>query len=414
MSSSTSLALLQVNARSRERLRLLSNELLHAWDHTDAATAQQWGLMAASTFRTALKRRATNVFKLAGLLGTAAVTETAMALDAYREDRLRRHLGDRAAGTLATGADLAVRVKVATSKAAQLVRSEPRDAVPQLLVLVVTSLVVSGGPDGDGGAPDLDLLFGIDAHRSILSHSILMGSALEAGILSLVQLVQLLHVKLPLEHDPVWDRIASQADSLAQAANLGASTGMAYHLFVDGLLQPAAYRDLPIAMPMEAHQAVFVANAVGEAVDVANKPGRAGGGLLTLEVLTRHHHQGPRQQAASEAEPYTVPAKPWWEAASPSELEAARSEHRGRRAESLLVDPFVADMLADAELLIIERYGCWLEGLATGALRPLSAAQARFVEAAARRREPETAHEQAWVMYQGLLQYAPTETRPVT
>ena len=71
------------------------------------------------------------------------------------------------------------------------------------------------------------------------------------------------------------------------------------------------------------------------------------------------------------------------------------------------MDPFVADMLADDELLIIERYGSWLEGLTSGTLRPLSAAQQRFVEVTKGLAPAETRHEQAWMMYQGLLEYAP-------
>ena len=47
-----------------------------------------------------------------------------------------------------------------------------------------------------GGAPDLDLVFGIGAHRSIFSHSILMGSALETAFLSLLRLVRLTHKNL--------------------------------------------------------------------------------------------------------------------------------------------------------------------------------------------------------------------------
>ena len=63
--------------------------------------------------------------------------------------------------------------------------------------LFLPPLVVSGGPDGDGGAPDLDLMFGIGAHRSVFSHSILMGASLETGLLALLRLTQLVHAKLP-------------------------------------------------------------------------------------------------------------------------------------------------------------------------------------------------------------------------
>lgn len=414
MPVSSALTLVPVNAQANARFTALSDELLYAWDRTDASVARQWSLSTAATFGTSLKRRASNLFKLAGRFSVAAAAETLSAIDAYRQDRLAGHLGNRAGAAYATGTDLVTRVKVATSQASRLVQSQPREAIPQLLVLVATSIVVSGGPDGDGGAPDLDLMFGIDAHRSILSHSILMGAALETGFLSLVHLVRLLHAKLPADHDPLWDNIAGHADSIAQAANTGASLGMSYHLLVDGLLQPAAYHDLPVSLAMEAHQAVFVANAAAEAVDVANKPGSSG----PFTGTQRKAHRQPRARA-SKAAPSTArsasaaslapppPTRQWWETASASELAAAKAEHHRLRAEAILVDPFVADMLADAELVIIERYGSWLEGLANGTLRPLSTAQQRFVQAAKRQRPPETEHEQAWLMYQGLLQYAP-------
>lgn len=118
----------------------------------------------------------------------------------------------------------------------------------------------------------MDLIMGIGAHRSFLTHSILMGAALETGIISLLHLTQLVHGNLPRQRDPLWDQIASQSHSILHAANQGASIGMAYHLFVDGLAQPAAYRDLPISMPMETHQGIFVANASAEALDVGRKP----------------------------------------------------------------------------------------------------------------------------------------------
>jgi hypothetical protein len=404
MSSQSTLALVPISTQASARFSSLGDELLYAWDRTDASVAQQWSAWTAVLLGRSLKRRATNLFTLAHRLSAAAADEAGSAISAYRQDRLAEHLGHRVGAASASSADLVTRVKVATSQAAQLVQSQPREAIPRLLVLVVTSIVVSGGPDGDGGAPDLDLMFGIDAHRSILSHSVLMGAALETGFLSLVRLVQLLHAKLPVDHDPLWDSIARQADSVAQAANAGASIGMSYHLLVDGLLQPAAYHDLPVSMPMEAHQTVLVANAVAEAVDVANKPACAEP-LTATPRRSKRPSRGrpstafPVASIPSPATPivFAPPSRSWWETASAEELSAARDAHHRLRAECVLVDPFVADMLADAELVIIERYGSWLEGLANGELRPLSVAQERFVQAAKRQRPPETRAEQAWV-----------------
>lgn len=84
--------------------------------------------------------------------------------------------------------------------------------------------------------------------------------------------MRLVYQQLPAQHDPLWDSIHSQAANITLAASRGASIGMAYHLLVDGLVQPAPYHDLPVSLPIEAHQTVFVVNATSEAVDVTHKP----------------------------------------------------------------------------------------------------------------------------------------------
>lgn len=410
MAQDSPIAFVPVNDRAQMRLRSLGDELLYAWDRTDSSVAREWSLATAATFATSLKRRASNLFQLACRLAAAAVEETTMAVTAYRQDRLVPHLGERAGAAAASGADLVTRVKVATSEIAHLVRSQPREAIPQLLVLVATSILVSGGPDGDGGAPDLDLKFGIDAHRSILTHSVLMGAALETGFLSLVQLVRMVHANLPTDHDPLWDSIAEHAERITHAANAGASLGMSFHLLVDGLLQPAPYHDLPVSLPMEGHQTILVGNAVAETVDIGHKPGG-----VAPPPKTRQPTKHPAGQVLSveDARPAQSPqlalphAVPWWESASASEIAAAKADHHKLRAQPILVDPFVADMLADEELFIIERYGAWMEGLAGGVLQPLSAAQQRFVEVTKGLARAETRHEQAWMMYIRLLEYAP-------
>jgi hypothetical protein len=83
-------------------------------------------------------------------------------------------------------------------------------------------------------------------------------------------------ITLPELHDPLWDSIDSQAANITLAASRGASIGMAYHLLVDGLVQPAPYHDMPVSLPIEAHQTVFVVNAAGEAADVLHKPSAGG------------------------------------------------------------------------------------------------------------------------------------------
>jgi hypothetical protein len=51
---------------------------------------------------------------------------------------------------------------------------------------------------------------------------------------------------------------------------------------------------------------------------------------------------------------------------------------------------------APAEGELLAKFGRWLEGLATGAISPLTPGQEQFVECAAGRREPATDFERAW------------------
>ena len=50
----------------------------------------------------------------------------------------------------------------------------------------------------------------------------------------------------------------------------------------------------------------------------------------------------------------------------------------------------------EAERVLLEKFGRWLEGLATGSISPLTPAQTQFVESARGRRDPETDFERAW------------------
>ena len=48
------------------------------------------------------------------------------------------------------------------------------------------------------------------------------------------------------------------------------SAGIAYHLLIDGTLQPGTYHGLP-PMPLAGHEALLDANAAAEALDVPKK-----------------------------------------------------------------------------------------------------------------------------------------------
>lgn len=375
------------------RLGQLSSELVYAWDRSDSALLTQWSLGAAQTFGTALKRRATNLMGLVAAAGKGSWKEAGDAVAAYRDDRLQAHVGSRGKAAYDTGVDFVEGVKVTGMQTVTLLRTQPREALPQLVTLVATSLLVSGGPDGDGGAPDLDLMFGIGAHRSLFSHSVLMGATLETAFLSLVKLVQLVHAKLPEPHDSMWDTFCSQADSIGRAASTGASLGMSYHLLVDGLLQPAAYHGLGVPLPMEAHQAIIVTNGVAEGIDARHKPTPKGNtGAGARKPLS---DRDSTAKAPSDSSSFRSP---------PSAADLA--EHRRCLAQPFHVDPVVVDVLTADELLTLRKYGCWFEALSSGKLRPISDAQHRFVEVAKGRLPAESEHEQIWMCVQSLARFA--------
>ena len=255
------------------RLERLQRELRFAWSQLSRDDVLTWGKASSMGFADAAGRRVKNLAHLAKSSVIFGGKEALSGYYAWSESRLKVHLQNRASDASDSIRQTGRTVSEFVSQFADAFKADPADAGVQLLTLVVTSLAVSGGPDGNGGAPDLDLMAGIDAHRSLLSHSILMGAALEAAILSLLGVVQMTYSKLPAHHDSLWDSLHGQASKLSVAASVGVGIGMAYHLLVDGLLQPAPYHDLPVAMPIEAHQSIFVVNSLGEAVDLGKKRG---------------------------------------------------------------------------------------------------------------------------------------------
>lgn len=254
-----------------ERLKRLQRELEHAWSQTSRADLMAWGASCGTGFVSAAARRVKNVAHLAGSAAHFLNSERKVSYLAWKQDRLLLHLKNCSMTAGGAIRKSCTDVSVFSGRFAQAFKANPKEAGVHLLTVVVTSLVVSGGPDGNGGAPDLDLMFGIDAHRSFLSHSILMGAALETCILSLLAMIKVTHAKLPDEHDGLWDALHDQAIKITHAASQGVSIGMAYHLLVDGLIQPAPYHDLPISMPIAAHQSLFVVNGLGEAIDIGKK-----------------------------------------------------------------------------------------------------------------------------------------------
>jgi uncharacterized protein YifE (UPF0438 family) len=348
---------------STSRLDRLQAEIRYAWNAAPYDATSAWAAALPATFSKVLYRRGHSLVSLARVVGK----ESWRIGHALVRASARGELHGQAKLEYYDIKDSVARKSRASVDALRDVYNrlivDPKGTAPELVCLVVASLLVSGGLDGDGGAPDLDLALGIGAHRSILTHSILMGATLETCLIAVVTLAKEVHGYLPAEHDALWDILATSADRLALAVNRGIGVGLAYHLAVDGIVQPGTYKDLAVPLPLEGHQAVATINAAAELVDVHHKEESSGGATLAGE-LTKHRYYLKQT--------FTVPER-----------------LKGR--------------LCAEHKRTLAREGAWLLALATGKILPVTSAQTEFVEAAWGRKLPVTDAEWAWCAYVRLL-----------
>lgn len=259
------------------RVGRLQDELGHALSGLERATLKSWGKRSATRLLILAGRRMGGLAQLASLLGRAGGGELIGLFSATQDGRLMTHVGDRTAaaidGTLSIGRDS---LRLIAQVARNLLRN-PKANAPVVLGALLGFEAGSGGLDGNGGIPDLDLLGGIGAHRSLLTHSIISGIVVEGLLLALADLAAEIHGKLPAAHDPIWDGLARIGRPLTNSLAIGTSAGLAYHLLVDALVQPAPYHGMPFGMPMESHQTIMAANGIAEGNDAwqrARKSGR--------------------------------------------------------------------------------------------------------------------------------------------
>ncbi|MBU6257878.1 MAG: DUF413 domain-containing protein [Burkholderiales bacterium] len=381
----------------------MAAELLFAIRQTDRSDLAFLGVAVVGDWGGAVTRRAKGLFDLASSLAKGAVKEVQGGIEASERSGLPEHLLGR--GKCAWQASEAFVSRMARTAGDLILelREDPSEAGPRLLTLVLAALASGGGVDGDGGAPDLDIpLFGIGAHRSPFTHSILMGATLETAIYALTRLVVCVHKNLPAQHDPVFDKFLAGAAPLVDAAARGASVGIAYHLLVDGLAQPAAYHGLPFPMPMMAHQTILAMNGVAEGADVPHKPAMPG-------VESDLHR---RAETASEASEFRKPSSPAHKFAENSPERAnfasdrlafgeptsrAISEHERLAKMTWKVPRGLREWLSSDEIQILERHRHKMVALDRGTIPPISKQHARFVLVARGELVASTELEHAWV-----------------
>jgi hypothetical protein len=255
---------------SGSRLSRFYSELGFALSRLDRDELKGWSTRSAKRLLMLAGRRIGGLAKLATVLGRAGYSELTGVFSASRQSRLSTHIGDRAAaaidGTISLGRDGA---RLIAGVARTLIR-DPKGSAPAVLGGLLGFSAGSGGLDGNGGIPDLDLLAGIGAHRSPLTHTIVAGVVAEGLLLALADLAAEVHGKFPHDHDPLWDQLTKIGRPLMESLAVGTSAGLAYHLLVDALIQPAALHGLPVHMPMEGHQTVMAASGLAEGANAAS------------------------------------------------------------------------------------------------------------------------------------------------
>jgi hypothetical protein len=203
---------------------------------------------------------------------------------------------------------------------------------------------------------------------------------------------------LPPEHDPLWDQLRALFDSYTLAVLRGSSVGLSFHLAIDGAVQPAAYKDLPLSAPIEVHQALLLGNSAAEALDAFHKTtdqaistGRAAfrravSGVRSLVDTSLHSAgmSGPAlgQLAAS--------------GAFGPELFRIYLDHIILLALPYQVPAERAATLSASERAKLEKYGRWMDAIASGHICVLTMAQLRFFHCARGLLDPTTEHERLW------------------
>lgn len=391
MPSASSLSRLLSEGRQAQLLR----ELREAWKSAPNGDLKTWLKDVTGAFASITVRRGRNIGRLLRGIAGGLLTETQGAYKAQRRGSLGTHLrsrGSQAASMVArTGTEVRRNLRLLRGA----VQDNPGEAVPRAIVGALAFVAASGGPDGNGGVPDLDLKLGIDAHRNVFFHSFFAGVVVETLLYATATGIGVLHRHLPRHHDPIWDAIAQNKDVYLSAAATGAGAGIAYHLFVDAAIQPSAYHDLPFSMPMEGHQAALAASAMVEAIDVPHK-GKTYAGLKT--------DASSRSQAGTDDAKRLLDAykKKMREEIVPTTDDEERKRHFALVKQVLRLDDRVASCLTKREREILTRFGKWLGAIDEGILRPVAPDQLRFVEVCRGRVEAQSEMELAWLKYRGF------------
>jgi hypothetical protein len=259
---------------TRSRIRVLHEELVFAVSQTSSDELKAWAKDVPLLVGKLAGRRARGVLSALGRLLSGVFREIDGQIMACTNGRSAAHFACRVRAAKGATWKFADDVFSYFRRLVLGLRQNPRHFAPKLFVLLLGFYIGSGGLDGDGGIPDLDLKRGIGSHRSILTHSIVPAIVIEAAALSLLSLVMIVYSHLPRAHDIFWDRVVEHWSVISASFVGGACAGIAYHLLLD--MNPTsdsvkAYADLPFSTSVAGHKLILGMNAVAEAIDLKEK-----------------------------------------------------------------------------------------------------------------------------------------------
>lgn len=261
----------QFSEQARSRIVSIYSELTFALSRIEREVIKAWGVRASKRLLLLAARRVGGMARLATMLVRGGSGELNGILQALKQGRMAAHLADRTAGAIDGSITIGREGARAIGNIATALIRDPRSTAPALIGGLLGFGIGSGGLDGNGGIPDLDLVAGIGAHRSPITHTVIAGIVAEGFLLAFADLAAEVHGKLPVQHDSIWDGLARIGRPLTESLAIGTSAGLAYHLLVDAFVQPGAYHGVPFNMPMEAHQTIFAANGVIEGEYAASR-----------------------------------------------------------------------------------------------------------------------------------------------
>lgn len=255
---------------SSGRTSRMNAELSEALRSTSAPELQAWASGIPKTFANVSGRRVQNIGRLGAAVGTRISEEIRGLYGAFNDNRVMTHIHQRGSAASEAAHSKYGEARAAIQTIASVSRDDSGERIQRVAAMVFGFVLGSGGIDGDGGVPDLDLLAGIGAHRSVLTHSIIAGIFMETLLYSVVTLTKTVYPNLPEQHDPLWDDLVAGSERVLSSLSQGMSAGIAYHLGVDATIDGAGtYKDLPFSAPQEAHQGILAGNAAVEATHAA-------------------------------------------------------------------------------------------------------------------------------------------------